>query len=274
MERMEIDSLGMAYRVAGDHAGQPITLIHGYTGNTRNYALQIKPLIAAGWRTLTADNPGHGASDGPDDPSAYTMPAMAARQHALAEALGFVPGVVAGHSMGGAIAEEYAVRYPEHVRALVLIDSAGGGTRGDGPEAAMMREGMAKMRAVVRDQGLAAAYDWQVAQGLRPGVKGIPPEMAEVLRSEFLRTSVPGYLYCGEQLNARESTLERLASLRIPTLVICGENEGPGLRKVADELAATIPNARYEIIKGAGHSPTMETPDAFNAVLLDFLKNL
>ncbi|MFN0094752.1 MAG: alpha/beta fold hydrolase [Dehalococcoidia bacterium] len=64
MDRMTVDGLEMAYRVAGDPSGPPITLIHGYTGNTRNYALQIKPLTEAGWRTLTADNPGHGSSAG------------------------------------------------------------------------------------------------------------------------------------------------------------------------------------------------------------------
>ena len=271
---MTIDGLEMAYRVAGDPAGQPITLIHGYTGNTRNWALQIKPLTGGGWRTLCADNPGHGSSAGPEDADVYTMPAMAARQHALAETMGFAPAVVVGHSMGGAIAEEYALRYPEHVRALILVDSAGGGSRRDDPAAAEMRRGMENMRAMARERGLAAAYDWQVEHGLRPAVAQISPELRELARSEFLKTSLPGYLHCGAQLNERDDTLGRLASLTVPTLVICGENENPGLRKVADDLARTIPGARYEIIADAAHSPTLENTSAFNAVVLDFLRGL
>ena len=273
MERTTVNGTELAYRIAGPAEGPAISMIHGYTGNTRNWALTIRPLTAAGWRTLTADNPGHGDSAAPEDLSAYTMENMADAQHGLARSLGFAPAVVAGHSMGGAIAEEYAIRHPEAVRALVLVDSAGGGPR-EVPGWAEQRAMMAKGHAYAREHGLEAFWEYQVANGLRPGFSDLTPEMQALAKSEFLRTSLRGYLECGAQLGARRHTLEDLAKLTIPTLVIRGENEGPGLVQVADDLARVIPGARLEVIPGAGHSPQFEAPERFNAVLLDFLASL
>jgi 3-oxoadipate enol-lactonase len=273
MDHVNINGIEIAYRMAGDASGAPIVLVHGYTGNARNWALSVKPLTGAGWRTLTADNPGHGASAGPDTQAVYTMESMADIQHGLAKQLGFAPAVFVGHSMGGAIVEELAIRHPGAVRALVLVDSAGGGPR-DIAGWEQQRAAMERVREQARLHGVAAAWDYQVEHGMRPGFETLPKEMQELTRSEFVKTSLPGYLYCGEQLNARRHTLEDLAKLTVPTLVIRGIDEGAGLVKVADDLARTIPGAKYAVIPGAAHSPQMENPAAFNDVLGAFLAAL
>ncbi len=85
----------------------------------------MKPLAEAGWRVLTPDNPGHGDSAAPVEENAYAMANVADLLHALATELGFAPAVIVGHSMGGAVAEEYAIRHGGDVAALVLVASAG-----------------------------------------------------------------------------------------------------------------------------------------------------
>jgi pimeloyl-ACP methyl ester carboxylesterase len=273
LETTSIDGIDIAYRVSGDPAARPIVLIHGYTGNTRNWALTIKPLVEAGWRTLTADNPGHGHTSAPNDPQRYTMAAMADLHHQLAKRLDFVPAVIVGHSMGGAIAEEYAIRYPDDVVALVLVDSAGGGQRDgamDGAIAKMVETG----RKIALTEGMGALWDYQVANGGRALPANISPEMRDLARSEFALTSPTGYLNCAEGMRNRRNTLPGLAELAKPTLVIRGENENPGLVQAADGLANAIPGARYEVIPNAAHSPQFENMSAFNEVLTAFLGTL
>jgi 3-oxoadipate enol-lactonase len=271
MEHATINGVDVAYRTAGEPGGSPVVLIHGYTGNIRNWAFTVKALVKAGYRTLSADNPGHGDSSAPEDPASYTMAAMADLHHALAKQLGFAPAVVMGHSMGGAIAEEYAIRHPEDVSALVLVDSAGGGPRDDQAMMRMMEATMEEARKVAFEDGMAALWDRQVERGFRVLPPNLTPEVREFLRQEFARTSPTGYFNCARGMRDRRNTLAELAALGKPTLVVRGENEAPGLVQASDGLAAAIPGARYEIIPGAAHSPAFETPEAFEGVVLDFL---
>lgn len=273
MENATIDGVELAYRRAGTPDGTPVVLIHGYTGNTRNWALTIKPLTATGWRTLSADNPGHGSSSSPEDPKRYGMAAMADLHHQIAASLGFEPAVVIGHSMGGAIAEEYTIRHPESVRALVLVDSAGGGPRND-PMMQQMEKSMEKARQIAMEEGMGALWDYQVANGLRAGMDALAPEMRDFLKAEFCLTSPQGYVNCARGMRDRRDTLPELAALAKPTLVIRGVNESPGLTQAADGLAAAIPGARYEVIPGSAHSPQLENAAKFNEVLLGFLSGV
>jgi len=271
---MDIASIGgieIAYRTAGSESGEPIVLIHGYTGNLRNWALTVPALVEAGWRTLSPDNPGHGGSAAPREFDAYALDRVAELIHQLAEGLDFKPAVIAGHSMGGAIAEEYAARFPEAVRGLVLLDSAGAAS---GPEREDLSGDMEQLRAVYQERGMTAVFDEQRRLGKRPQLDTLSPEAIEQLRMEFARTSFEGFEFGALALRTRHETLTRLEGLAVPALVVRGEHESPQLTKVAEDLAAAIPHARAEVIPGAGHVPQIEAPQAFNRVLLEFLQAL
>jgi pimeloyl-ACP methyl ester carboxylesterase len=266
-----IDGVEIAYRLAGPESADPVLLIHGYTGNHRNWAYTAKALLAAGFRTLSPDNPGHGDSAGPDGFDDYELSHVAESLHQLASALDFAPAIVVGHSMGGAIAEEYAARHPGSVRALVLVGSAGGAS---GRERESMAEHIDDLRAIAARDGMGAVFDQQVKLGLRPGIEALDAATRALLRSEFARTSWNGYEYGGLALRTRAETLTRLSSFERPALVVHGENESPTLIAVAADLVATLPNARRMVIAGAGHSPQIEAPQAFDRALLDFLESI
>ncbi len=272
MDEKVINGVRVAHRTAGEQGARPVVLIHGFTGNTRNWALAIKPLVAAGWRTLSADGPGHGYSSAPEDAGCYRIPAMADLHHQLAVETGFAPAVVVGHSMGGAIAEEYAIRHPEAVEALVLVDSAGGGPRTD--DTSRIFGNLDQARKLANEKGTAALFDWQLDRGMRPEFEKLTPEQQALTRSEFALTSPAGWVNCAAGMRDRRFTLEDLGGLGKPALVIRGVNEGAGLVEASDGLAAAIPGARYEVIVGAGHSPQIENPAAFSEVLLAFLGSL
>ena len=271
MDIATIDGTEIAYRIAGQDRGRNVVLIHGYTGNHRNWAFSVKPLLAAGFRTLSADNPGHGESAAPETFEAYEFGRVADMLYELAAALDFEPAVIVGHSMGGAIAEEYALRHPAAVRALVLVGSAGGAS---GSEREAMALHIDDLRDVFRRGGMAAVFDRLSELGQRPDLESMPQQMRNLLRSEFAKTSWPGYEFGGLALRTRTETLSRLKHLTVPTLIIHGENESPQLKRVANDLEHTIASSRRVVVKAAGHTPQLEAPDAFNRELLAFLAAL
>jgi pimeloyl-ACP methyl ester carboxylesterase len=269
---MQIATIGgveLAYRTAGDDGDPPVLLIHGYTGNLRNWGATVPALVRAGFRTLSADSPGHGASAAPERFEPYALDEIARTLHGLAEGLDFVPAIVVGHSMGAAIAEEFAAQFPQAVRALVLVGSAGGAS---GPEREDLSDDMQALRAAAEQGGMEAVFDLQLAHGKRRAVDD--PVLQALMRAEFARTSFAGFEFGALALRTRRDTLPRLARFQAPTLILRGAQEAPTLVRVSDDLAATLPDARYEVIDEAGHSPQFENPDAFNRVLLGFLKGL
>lgn len=270
MQIASIGGLELAWRSAGGEGHDPVLLIHGYTGNQRNWALTVPTLVEAGYRTLSADNPGHGDSSAPETFEPYALDRVAESLHGLAEGLDALPSVVIGHSMGGAIAEEYAIAHREDVRALVLVASAGGAS---GPEREDLSEDMEALRAACNEGGMEAVFDRLVAHGKRPEAAQTTATRREMLRREFARTSFAGYEFGALALRTRRDTLNDLATLDLPTLVVRGEHESASLTRVSDDLATTIPGARLEVIPGAGHSPQFETPEAFNRILLEFLED-
>ena len=267
-----IAGIELSYRTAGAEGRTPVLFIHGFTGNLRNWSLQVKALIAhGGYRTLSVDNPGHGDSSAPDDPSVYAMHNVADVLHQLAVGLDFAPAIVFGHSMGGAIAEEYAIRHPEHVKALVLVGSAGGAS---GAERADMATSSDALRDDYQRGGMGAVYDTRQARTPFPGYADLPQQTRDFLRAEFMRTSWPGFEYGSRALHERAETLTALAGLHKPTLITHGSSESDALKRVADDLALTIPGARRVVIPSAGHSPQFENAEAFNREMFTFLDSL
>ncbi len=267
-----IAGIELSYRIAGAQGRTPVVFIHGYTGNLRNWSLQVKALAArGGFRCLSADNPGHGDSSAPADPRAYDLDQVAEVLHQLALGLDFAPAILFGHSMGGAIAEEFALRYPEHVRALVLVGSAGGAS---GPERQAMAEQATRLRAVHDAGGMGAVHDARLAANPQPGMEGLPAATRTFLRDEFMRTHWHGFEQGARALHARKETLTGLADFRKPTLVVHGAAESEALKRVSADLAMTIPGARRVVIADAGHSPQFENAPAFDREMFAFIDSL
>jgi len=270
MDIATIDGIEIAYRIAGSDSAPGVLLIHGYTGNHRNWAYTVKPLLAAGFRTLSADNPGHGQSAAPASFEAYELGHVADVLYELAAGLDFEPAIVVGHSMGGAIAEEYALRHRKAVRALVLVGSAGGAS---GEERSAMAQHIDDLRDVFARGGMTAVFDRLRILGLGP-TGTMDAAMLRIVRSEFAKTSWPGYEFGGLALRTRRETLTGLADLDAPTLIIHGENESPELQRVSRDLERTIRGSKRVVIPRAGHNTQLDEPDAFNRALIDFLSKV
>jgi 2-succinyl-6-hydroxy-2,4-cyclohexadiene-1-carboxylate synthase len=260
-----IRGLEIHYREKGE--GFPVVLVHGFTGNSRNWALTV-PVLTRQFRTISVDLRGHGHSAKPVRKEDYALEAMAGDVYELLLHLGVRECYLAGHSMGGMVAQHIVLEHPELVRALVLVDTAA-----EIPEGMASRERRSERERLVevaREKGMEAVFDEQLlANPLRERIE-TNPEFLRTWREQFLLTSREAYMYCAHGMASREPLIGELGRVGVPTLVVCGENDEPFL-DASRKMHAAIPGSRLEVIAGAGHTPQIETPTAFNGVLMGFL---
>jgi 3-oxoadipate enol-lactonase len=234
-------------------------LLHAGVADSRMYQAQIDSLAPA--RAL--DFPGFGQT--PLD--ADTVDCRAFVRDQLRED----PATLIGTSLGGAVALEVALEWPERVAALVLV---GPGLDGHdwSPE---VHEFAADEQAALDRGDLDAAIDLSLKMwlaGPRRQLDDIDPELRQLV-CEMQRNSIK--LQQGREL--RLTRLEppastRLADVRAPTLVLTGDEDVDDIQVIADRLAAEIPEAERATIHDTAHLPSLERPEEFNRAVLAFLE--
>ncbi len=259
----EVNRARLNFEVTG--VGPPVVFVHGFTLDRRMWDDQV-PAFAARHRVVRYDLRGFGASSNPTVGEPFSH---ADDLHALLGQLEIERAAVAGLSMGGWVAQEFALKYPESVSALVLVDSVLRGRPWD-PEAAATLEAVFRLGSEGRlDEGKAV---W-LAAPIFACSRRIPAVAARL-------EQMVGDYGCWELLNELPHqpidppAIDRLPEIAVPTLVIVGEEDIPDFHEIADRFAAEIPGARTVVLPAAGHMANMDAPDAFNRVVLDFLASL
>jgi 3-oxoadipate enol-lactonase len=257
----------LAYAEAGV-GGRPFMLVHGFTGAKEDFTEWLDPLAAAGWHAVAPDNRGHGASEKPDEELQYTFELLATDVLELADELwgSDTPFVLLGHSMGGMVAQVLALRVPERVAGLILMDTF------HGPLDLLTRDEVDLAKLVVREQGidgLAAALKDRGGKLDTPAHERVlreRPGYQEFNDRKFADTAAAAYAGLLEAMFSSSDRLDALRSLSMPTLVITGDQDRP-IVKPSMVMAETIPGGDLAVIPDAGHSPQFENPDAWwNAV--------
>jgi pimeloyl-ACP methyl ester carboxylesterase len=235
-------------------AGPPIVLVHGAGGTSRHWPAEIRAL--RGRRVLALDLPGHGASPGP---SLASVPAYARSVLAALDALRIGSAVLAGHSMGGAIALTLALDAPGRVRGLVLVGTG-----------ARLRVSKAVLETTADPGALAAAAETMAEYAFGP--LGTP-----ALRREFARdmaATAPGVAHGDFSACDAFDAMARLGELRTPALVVCGSDDRLTPPKYSEFLRDRIPGARLELVPGAGHMVMLEAPERVAAAIDGFVAGL
>ncbi len=253
--------------------GPPIVLSHGVTLSVRTWVKQMESLPEAGFRAIAYDHRGHGAST--IGSGGHTLDTLADDMRCVVEGLDLYDSVIVGHSMGGVAAQLFCLRYPEvaaqRVAGIVLLSTlsrtALSGNRhllhalervaGAVPDAG----GVLKLT----DLGLLIA---RIGFGKNP-----QPSHVELTRQMILacdpvtRKAAPSALL-GLDLS------KELSRITIPTLVICGTNDVITPPGEARRMARRIPQARLELIDGAGHMLMLERADAIDTLITDFARDV
>jgi len=264
-----VEAEGVALFVEAEGSGPPVVLLHGFTGSGRTLARTARDLRPA-FRTIRVDLVGHGRSDAPSDPTAYSMEACAAQVAGAIAATCREPAHLVGYSMGGRAALALAAWHPNRVRSAILV-----GARAGIPQAAARderrRRDDALAGALERD-GLAAFVDRWMALPLFAGQARLGPGFRAQAREERMRQLPAGLAASlrGMGAGAQPPLFERLAAIRIPVLVVVGEADAP-FADVARDLVDRLPDARLARIPAAGHAAHIEEPEAFARLARDFL---
>jgi 3-oxoadipate enol-lactonase len=253
------------YEERGDPAlREAVVLLHGFLFDHAAWRHQLEAVAPLG-RAIAFDQPGHGRSEVPPP---FTVPAQAdALAGALAE-LGVRRALVVGHSWGGMVALELALRHPRSVGALALVATSGE------RETALERAKYAALLACVRRFGRP---DWIVLGQLAPLLFGRDALRA---RPDLVRAFAAGYralpfeaLERGlHAIIGRPRLLERLREVTAPALVVCGREDRclPPVR--SERLARALPGARLHLLDRAGHMCLLEQPDALDGAVVPFLR--
>jgi pimeloyl-ACP methyl ester carboxylesterase len=254
-------------RQVGRHSA-PVVLVHGHSADLRLWDLQVPALVEAGYRVIRYDVRGHGRST--VAPTGYTWENYALDLRDLLYRLAVPRAHVVGLSMGGGIALQFALDFPERVSSLVLVDSTLPGFDYSPEYVGAIEE----LVTAVHVEGPRAAFErlW-LTHPLFDGVRRFP-ERFELIRTMALDYAAADYLDETPYAPPERQAVDRLAELRAPTLVIVGELDIPDFQIIAEVLAGNIAGARLQVVAGSGHIPPLEQPQAFNEALLQWLRVL
>src|SRR5215213_6118962 len=270
---VEIDGLPVRYLSAGE--GPPLVLLHGAGDNSLDWRW-VMPSLAATHRVYAPDLPGS-----PDSarPAADYSPAFFVRfTAAFVDALQIGPATFVGNSLGGLIALRLALSESDRVRALVLVDGAGLGSAIN-PLFTSVNVSLLGEAAMPFWRTRAGAY--QRAWGRTALLFAHPPGSVprEWLAEQCRLAQSPGYLEAHlsvlraivSPLGQREVLVDRLPSLKVPTLVVWGERDRVLPQSQARDAVTHLPEGSLSLIPNCGHMPHVECPDRFLGALEGFL---
>ncbi len=252
--KAKVNGIEIEYQDGG--RGSAVLLGHGYSATGRMWDGQ-RAALGDRYRIVSWDMRGHGQTESLKDPAQYSAALTVADMRALLEYCRIERAVVGGLSLGGYVSLAFYLAHPEMVRALVICDS-GPGYRN------------AEARAAWNKRAHERAAELE-AKGLDV-LAGRSREMREAMGHH---ASAQGLAHAARGMLVQEGSevIDGLGSIRVPTLVIVGDQDQPFLAP-SEYMAKKIPGARLEVIPGAGHSSNLDQPAIFNRVLSDFLQSL
>lgn len=246
--------------------GPPVLLLHAFPFHSGMWEAQVEAL-ADRYRVVVPDLKGFGASDAPDDVSAYSMASYADEVAGLLATLELEQVAVVGLSMGGYVAFSLLSRHRPLVSALVLAD-----TRAD-PDSDQVLERRTNQQRTVRDEGTAPVIDALLTTLLAEHTHEHRPEVVD--RARLLMDNPPaGFVGALEAMKSRPDASPQLDSIDVPTLVVVGEEDKPSPPEVAESMHERIRGSRLAVLPDAGHLTNLEVPGPFNQALRGFLDEL
>jgi 3-oxoadipate enol-lactonase len=264
MPHAHVNGISLNYSLEGD-GPETVVLINGLADDLTTWELQMEALLGAGHRVLRFDNRGIGASDAPPGP--YTTELFAQDAKALVDELGLSDFHLLGVSMGGMIAQEYALANPGDLRSLTLACTYAA----PGPFCSRMfklweelapKEGVAFVMREVTLWAFTVPFFEEREDELRE----FEAAMADIDQP------VDAYLAQLHSIQHHDATA-RLGAISVPTHVLAGEEDILIPTRLSHALHQLVPGSQWGTVPG-GHACLWEHPEPFNQAVLDFLSSV
>jgi 3-oxoadipate enol-lactonase/4-carboxymuconolactone decarboxylase len=266
MPFIEAGGLVTHYDLTGP-AGAETILFANSLGTDLRVWDAVAASLATRYRVLRYDMRGHGLTDCPpvaDDAVGYSMQDLAGDALALLDGLGIARVHGCGLSIGGMVVQKLTSLAPDRVASVMLCDT---GSRIGTPEMWDQRS------RGIRQGGLAAIADGILARWFTETFRADKRMALRYYRNMLERTPADGYVGCCGAIRNTDLAREA-AAIRVPTLVMVGDQDLATPPAQAAELAKSIPGARLEVIKQAGHIPCVEQSERVVALIESFLASL
>ncbi|WP_102226473.1 3-oxoadipate enol-lactonase [Acidimangrovimonas sediminis] len=263
MHILDLGDIRLHIRDEGPRDGAPVVFSNGLGCDLRLWD-KVVPLLPPGLRLIRYDARGHGLSDCPPGP--YGMGTLVRDAERLIEALGVRDTAFVGLSLGGMVAQGLAVKRLDLVRAMVLSNTA----------AKIATQGIWQQRIeAVRQGGIEALADAALERWFSRRFRQGASTAAEValVRNMLVRQPAEGYMATAAAISGTDFYTPT-SGLGLPTLAIAGSEDGSTPPDLVRETADLVRGSRFHLIRGAGHLPCIEAPEAYAAALSAFLRDI
>jgi 3-oxoadipate enol-lactonase len=261
MEEAGMDRLfaGGTVNAAKEGHGPPLVLFHSLLSDRASFDA-IAPQLKKSFRVIVPELPGFGRSEAVSGGLATVADRMA---EAVRDAAAGDHALVLGNGYGGFVALQMAIRHPGVASRLILADCGAAFSEAG-------REAFRNMAAASRAKGLAAITDVAMRRLFAPEFQAAHSDLMRDRREAFLKTDPEVFRAACDALATLDLRPE-LAKVKVPTLVMVGEQDEATPPPMSRELAAGLPDARLKIIPGCAHVPQLQAPETFLEMIGDFL---
>ena len=262
-------SFGVTYSYVEQGTGEPLVLLHGFTGSSGSWQ-PVLPGLAERYRVIAVDLLGHGASDAPAAAGRYAMERVAEDMAALLDHLGVAQAHLAGYSMGGRLALYLALARPQRWRSLVLESSSPGLATAEERAARAAQD--EELAVFIETQGMEAFVARWERLALFASQQALPEAVRARQRRQRLRNRPAGLADSlrGMGAGVQPSLWERLGELALPVLLLAGEQDEKFVA-IARQMAEVILQATLRIVPEAGHTIHLEQPEVWLRLVMDWL---
>ena len=250
-------------------SGPTVLMLHDADGDHLSFAPQVELLASQGYRAIAWDMPGY--HNNPPPSGGYSLSALASTADHMLDTLKIGRAHIVGHGLGAMVAAEIALRYPTRVRSLTLV--AGGPALDTGEQEHWVAT---RQRLLAECQQQACPEPMQLQRfaqqlvQLQAGQNALP-EGLQLARHAITQIQPLAYGRALDMLAGPNTLADRLPHLSQRSLLVSGAQDVCMPPQRMQALAELLPNAAHHSLPGIGHWPQLENPDAFEALLLDFL---
>jgi pimeloyl-ACP methyl ester carboxylesterase len=259
----ESQGVRIAYETHGN--GDPVVLVQGLAYDRAGWG-RLPGLLAESFQVTVFDNRGVGESDAPEGP--YSVPQMAADVAAVLDAAGHERAHMLGVSLGGFIAQEFALTYPERIDKLVLCSTMAGGPKSH-PMPADGMAAFAKFPTMDREAGLRLMVENSLGER---GLHEVPGLADEIYAYRLEHAPTLAAWQAQAAAGMAFDAYDRVGAISAPTLVVHGGTDNVVDTRNADLLGELIPGARVEVAPNRGHLMVWEDSEHVAEIVTEFLQ--